>query len=133
MSASSRPTLWPWRWSATARLTATVDLPTPPLPAPTAMMRFTPAARAAIRDVGRGLEIPYSEVDRIAKLVPFEIGITLDKALAEDEELKTLYETEDEVRGLVNLARQLEGAREIPGADRPEAVARPRGASERCR
>jgi DNA polymerase III subunit alpha len=67
------------------------------------------AARAVVRDVGRVLGMPYGYVDRIAKLIPFEIGITLGKALAEDEELRGLYESDDEVRGLIDLARPLEG------------------------
>jgi DNA polymerase-3 subunit alpha len=69
----------------------------------------TMAARAVVRDVGRVLGMPYGYVDRIAKLIPFELGITLDKALAEDEDLRKLYESEDEVRGLIDLAKQLEG------------------------
>jgi DNA polymerase-3 subunit alpha len=69
----------------------------------------TMAAKAVVRDVGRVLGHPYGYVDRIAKLIPFEIGITLDKALADEEELRTLYESDDEVRSLIDLARQLEG------------------------
>jgi DNA polymerase-3 subunit alpha len=69
----------------------------------------TMAARAVVRDVGRALGMPYGYVDRIAKLIPFEIGITLDKAIADDEELRSVYEKEEEVRGLVDLAKRLEG------------------------
>jgi DNA polymerase-3 subunit alpha len=69
----------------------------------------TMAARAVVRDVGRALGMPYGYVDRIAKLIPFEIGITLDKAIADDEELRSVYEKEDEVRGLIDLAKRLEG------------------------
>ena len=67
------------------------------------------AARAVVRDVGRALGMPYGYVDRIAKLIPFEIGITLDKAIADDEELRKVYENDEEVRGLIDLAKQLEG------------------------
>ena len=67
------------------------------------------AARAVVRDVGRVLGHPYGYVDRIAKLVPFEIGMTLDRALQESPELKQAYESEEEVRSLVDLARKLEG------------------------
>jgi len=67
------------------------------------------AARAVVRDVGRVLGMPYGYVDRIAKLIPFEIGITLEKALTDSDELKTAYENEDEVRTLIDLARPLEG------------------------
>lgn len=69
----------------------------------------TMAAKAVVRDVGRVLGMPYGYVDRIAKLIPNEIGITLERALAEEEELRTLYKTEDEVSGLLDLAMQLEG------------------------
>ncbi|HZF28202.1 MAG TPA: DNA polymerase III subunit alpha [Gammaproteobacteria bacterium] len=69
----------------------------------------TMAAKAVVRDVGRALGHPYGYVDRIAKLIPFEIGITLDKALADDAELRGMYESDDEVRGLIDLARRLEG------------------------
>jgi DNA polymerase-3 subunit alpha len=69
----------------------------------------TMAAKAVVRDVGRVLGMPYGYVDRIAKLIPNEIGITLEQALAGEEELRTLYETEDEVSALLDLAMQLEG------------------------
>jgi len=64
----------------------------------------TMAAKAVVRDVGRVLGMPYGYVDRIAKLIPAEIGITLEKALAEEDELRALYESEDEVSGLIDLA-----------------------------
>ncbi|MDH3645346.1 MAG: DNA polymerase III subunit alpha [Gammaproteobacteria bacterium] len=67
------------------------------------------AARAVVRDVGRVLGHPYGFVDRIAKLIPFEVGMTLDKALAADDELKRLYGEEEEIRALIDLARSLEG------------------------
>jgi DNA polymerase-3 subunit alpha len=62
-----------------------------------------------VRDVGRVLGMPYGYVDRIAKLIPFELGITLDVALEKEPELKRLYQDEDEVRNLIDLARSLEG------------------------
>ncbi len=67
------------------------------------------AARAVVRDVGRVLGMPYGYVDRIAKLIPFELGITLEKALTDSDELRKAHETEDEVRALIDLARPLEG------------------------
>jgi DNA polymerase-3 subunit alpha len=67
------------------------------------------AAKAVVRDVGRVLGHPYGMVDKLAKLIPFELGITLDKALAQEEELKRRYEQEDEVRILIDLALKLEG------------------------
>ncbi len=69
----------------------------------------TLAAKAVVRDVGRVLGHPYGYVDKIAKLIPLEIGMTLDKALEQEEELKRLYEGEGEVRELIDLARTLEG------------------------
>ncbi|HWG30505.1 MAG TPA: DNA polymerase III subunit alpha [Steroidobacteraceae bacterium] len=69
----------------------------------------TMAAKAVVRDVGRVLGMTYGYVDRIAKLVPFELGITLDDALTKEPELKKLYDTEDEVKNLIDMARSLEG------------------------
>ncbi|HEV2229484.1 MAG TPA: DNA polymerase III subunit alpha [Steroidobacteraceae bacterium] len=69
----------------------------------------TMAAKAVVRDVGRVLGMPYGYVDRIAKLIPFELGITLDAALEKEPELKRLYQAEDEVKNLIDLARSLEG------------------------
>src|SRR2546421_503957 len=69
----------------------------------------TMAAKAVVRDVGRVLGMSYGYVDRIAKLIPFELGITLEDALAKEPELNKLYESEDEVRNLIDLARSLEG------------------------
>jgi DNA polymerase-3 subunit alpha len=67
------------------------------------------AAKAVVRDVGRVLGQPYGFVDRIAKLIPFEIGMTLNKALEQEEELNRLYQEDDEVKNLINLALKLEG------------------------
>lgn len=69
----------------------------------------TMAARAVLRDVGRVLGLPYGLVDKIAKLIPMEIGITLDKALQQEAALHTMYQQEDEVKSLIDLARKLEG------------------------
>jgi DNA polymerase-3 subunit alpha len=69
----------------------------------------TLAAKAVVRDVGRVLGHPYGYVDRIAKLIPMEIGMTLDKALQQEEELRRLYGADSEVRDLIDLARSLEG------------------------
>ena len=67
------------------------------------------AAKAVVRDVGRVLGHPYGFVDRIAKLIPFEIGITLDKALEQEPPLRELYEQDEEVHAVIDLARNLEG------------------------
>lgn len=69
----------------------------------------TMAAKAVVRDVGRVLGQPYGFVDRIAKLIPFEIGMTLDKALEQEEDLKTLYQEDEEVTAILDMARSLEG------------------------
>jgi DNA polymerase-3 subunit alpha len=69
----------------------------------------TMAAKAVVRDCGRVLGHAYGFVDRIAKLVPFELGITLDDALTKEPELKRLYDTEEEIKNLIDLARSLEG------------------------
>jgi DNA polymerase-3 subunit alpha len=69
----------------------------------------TLAAKAVVRDVGRVLGMSYGFVDRIAKLIPFELGITLTDALVKEPELARLYQAEDEVRNLIDLARSLEG------------------------
>ncbi|WP_457673461.1 DNA polymerase III subunit alpha, partial [Thiolapillus sp.] len=67
------------------------------------------AAKAVVRDVGRVLGHPYGFTDRVAKMVPFDLGITLSKALEESEELKQAYETDEEVTQLIDMALQLEG------------------------
>ena len=67
------------------------------------------AAKAVVRDVGRVLGHPYGFTDRIAKMVPFEIGMTLDKALSESEELEQAYRSDEEVMQLIDMARKLEG------------------------
>jgi len=69
----------------------------------------TLAAKAVVRDVGRVLGHNYGYVDKIAKLIPFEIGITLDKALEQEEEFARLYAADGDVRELIDLARRLEG------------------------
>lgn len=67
------------------------------------------AAKAVIRDVGRVLGFAYGFVDRLAKLIPFEIGMTLNKALQDSPDLKQLYNTEEEVKSLIDMALMLEG------------------------
>ena len=67
------------------------------------------AAKAVIRDVGRVMSLSYGFVDRLAKLIPFEIGMTLEKALQDSAELKELYDSEEEIKSLIDMARSLEG------------------------
>jgi DNA polymerase III subunit alpha len=69
----------------------------------------TMAARAAIRDVGRALDIPYGDVDLVAKMIPFQTGMNIDKALELNPELKMKYEDEDKIKELIDTARLLEG------------------------
>ncbi|AKC60452.1 DNA polymerase III subunit alpha [Blochmannia endosymbiont of Camponotus (Colobopsis) obliquus] len=69
----------------------------------------TMSAKVVIRDVGRVLGYPYAFVDRISKLIPVEIGITLDKALCIEIQLRELYENNDEVKTLIDTACKLEG------------------------
>jgi DNA polymerase-3 subunit alpha len=90
----------------------------------------TMAARAVVRDVGRALGMPYGYVDRIAKLIPFEIGITLDKAIADDEELRGVYENDEEVRGLIDLAKRLEGLARNVGTHAGGVVIAPKAITE---
>jgi len=67
------------------------------------------AARAAIRDVGRALDIPYAEVDRIAKLISGGPGVTIDSAMAAEPKLRDVYKTKPEIKELIDIAKRLEG------------------------
>lgn len=69
----------------------------------------TMAARGAIRDVGRAMDIPYSVCDRTAKLIPFAMGMTIDRALESSKELSSLYESDGQIKELVDMARKVEG------------------------
>ncbi|MBQ4645377.1 MAG: DNA polymerase III subunit alpha [Clostridia bacterium] len=69
----------------------------------------TMAARAAIRDVGRAMGMPYATVDNVAKKIPRTLGITIEKALTESEELKALYESDEKIKDLINTAKSVEG------------------------
>ena len=67
------------------------------------------AARAVVRDVGRVLDLPYAKCDAIAKMIPKDLGITLDKALKSSPDLRNAYQTDDEVRYLIDMSKRLEG------------------------
>ena len=69
----------------------------------------TLAARGVIRDVGRVMDLPYAYVDSIAKMIPQELGITIDKALQMNPELRKLYESDETVTHLIDMAKRLEG------------------------
>ncbi|HEX6930442.1 MAG TPA: DNA polymerase III subunit alpha, partial [Gammaproteobacteria bacterium] len=89
------------------------------------------AARAVVRDVGRVLGHPYGFVDRIAKLIPFEIGMTLDKALEDENgELVQAYNNEEEIKDLIDRARQLEGLARNAGKHAGGVVIAPTALSE---
>jgi DNA polymerase-3 subunit alpha len=69
----------------------------------------TLAARNVIRDVGRVLDLPYATVDEVAKMIPKDIGITIQKALDQSEDFRKLYNSNEEVKNLINMAKRLEG------------------------
>ncbi len=69
----------------------------------------TMAAKAVIRDVGRALDMPYSQVDVIAKMIPTELGITINKALNSNPELRQVYENDEEIHNLIDMSKRLEG------------------------
>ena len=69
----------------------------------------TMAARGVIRDVGRVMDLPYAQCDMIAKMIPEELNITIDKALKMNPELKNLYNTDETVKKLIDMSRRLEG------------------------
>src|SRR5271169_3814384 len=69
----------------------------------------TMQAKAAIKDVGRAMDIPYGDVDRIAKMIPQRLNITLEESLKESDQLQTAYQSDPQVRQLLDTARKLEG------------------------
>ena len=74
----------------------------------------TMAARAVIRDVGRALDIPYAEVDQTAKMIPYQLGMTIDKALELNPDLRLKYEDDEKTAELINTAKLLEGMPSMP-------------------
>lgn len=79
----------------------------------------TMAARGVIKDVGRVMDVPYVQCDTIAKMIPQELNITIDKAMKANPELKKIYETDETVRKLIDMSRRLEGLRGIPPCMQP--------------
>jgi DNA polymerase-3 subunit alpha len=69
----------------------------------------TLAARAAVRDIGRVLRVPYDEVDRLAKLVPRELNISIERALATSKDLRSMYESDPNAKKIIDLAMKVEG------------------------
>jgi len=90
----------------------------------------TMAAKASIKDCGRALDMPYGDVDRIAKLVPATVGMTLDKALEESSELKKAYDSDKIVRELIDTAKKLEGLVRGQGVHASAVVIAPRPLTE---
>ena len=83
-------------------------------------------ARAAVRDVGKALGMTYSSVDEVAKMIPRELGITLDKALKGSNDLKQAYDTRPEVKKLIDLARSVEGLPRNAGTHAAGVIIAPR-------
>ena len=90
----------------------------------------TMAAKAAIKDCGRALDMPYGEVDRIAKLIPGTVGITIDEALKDVPELKKAYANEAPVKELIDTAKKLEGLTRGSGVHASAVVIAPRALTE---
>ncbi len=90
----------------------------------------TMAAKAAIKDCGRAMDMPYGDVDRIAKLIPPTIGITIDKALEDQPELRKVYDTDPQIRELIETAKKLEGLVRGSGVHAAGVVIAPRALTE---
>jgi len=90
----------------------------------------TMAAKAAIKDCGRAMDMPYGDVDRIAKLIPATIGITIDKALEEQPELAKIYANDAQIRELIDTAKRLEGLVRGSGVHAAGVVIAPRPLTE---
>jgi DNA polymerase III subunit alpha len=86
----------------------------------------TMAAKAAIKDVGRAMDIPYGDVDRIAKMVPATLNIKLEQAIKDSPQLQQAYESESQVRQLLDTARKLEGLVRNAGVHAAGVVISPR-------
>jgi DNA polymerase-3 subunit alpha len=90
----------------------------------------TMKAKAVVRDVGRVLDMSYAEVDRIAKMIPFDLKMTLDKALDESPPLKEAYEKDARVKELVDISRRLEGTTRHASTHAAGVVIAPRPLTE---
>jgi DNA polymerase-3 subunit alpha len=90
----------------------------------------TMAAKGSIKDCGRALDMPYGDVDRIAKLIPATVGITIDQALEDVPELRKAYDTEQTVRELIDTAKKLEGLVRGSGVHASAVVIAPRPLTE---
>jgi DNA polymerase-3 subunit alpha len=90
----------------------------------------TMAAKAAIKDCGRALDMPYGDVDRIAKLIPTTVGMTIDEALEEVAELRKIYDTDPVIKNLIDTAKKLEGLVRGAGVHASAVVIAPRPLTE---
>jgi DNA polymerase-3 subunit alpha len=90
----------------------------------------TMAAKAAIKDVGRAMDVPYSDVDRIAKMVPNQLNIKLEEAIQESPQLKDAYEKDAQIRELLETAKKLEGLVRNSGVHAAGVVISPRPLTE---
>jgi DNA polymerase III subunit alpha len=86
----------------------------------------TMAAKASIKDCGRALDMPYGDVDRIAKLVPATVGMTIDKALEDVPDLRKAYDNDKQIRELIDTAKKLEGLVRGAGVHASAVVIAPR-------
>jgi DNA polymerase-3 subunit alpha len=90
----------------------------------------TMAAKAAIKDCGRAMDMPYGDVDRIAKLIPATVGMTIDTALEEVPDLRKVYDTDAQIRELIDTAKKLEGLVRGSGVHASAVVIAPRALTE---
>jgi DNA polymerase-3 subunit alpha len=90
----------------------------------------TMAAKASIKDCGRAMDMPYGDVDRIAKLIPPTVGVTIDAALESVDELRKAYETDAQIRELIDTAKKLEGLVRGSGVHASAVVIAPRPLTE---
>ena len=90
----------------------------------------TMAAKAAIKDCGRALDMPYGDVDRIAKLVPATVGMTIDRALEDVPDLRKAYDNDQTIRELIDTAKKLEGLVRGAGVHASAVVIAPRPLTE---
>ncbi len=90
------------------------------------------AAKAVVRDVGRVFGHPYGFVDRISKMIPFEVGITLEQAMEQEDPLRELYEQDEEVTALIDMAKSLEGLKRNAGKHAGGVVIAPTKLTDFC-
>jgi DNA polymerase-3 subunit alpha len=90
----------------------------------------TMKAKAVVRDVGRAMDMPYADVDKVAKMIPFDLKMTLDKALEESPPLKEAYQKDERVKELIDISRRLEGTTRHASTHAAGVVIAPRPLTE---